>query len=185
MKNKICTKCGVQKDLKDFCRRKDSKDGYSHICKKCCKNYYKLYDLRFPYIKYLNHAKSRCNDRKHMRYRYYGGKGIKCLLTREGIKELWFRDKAYLMKKPSIDRDNKNKNYTIKNCRFIELYENMSRANRKPVLQYSLEGNLIRRWISQTDASKALNINMRGISAVVNGKRETAGGFIWKRTKEI
>lgn len=37
---------------------------------------------------------------------------------------LWFRDKAYKMVKPSIDRKDANKNYTIDNCRYIELKEN-------------------------------------------------------------
>ena len=50
----------------------------------------------------------RCNNPNHNSYKNYGGRGIQRLITSVELKELWFRDKAYLMKKPSIDRiDNK------------------------------------------------------------------------------
>ncbi len=45
-------------------------------------------------------------------------------MTVEDFRILWFRDKAYLMKKPSIHRINNDKGYTKSNCKFIELSEN-------------------------------------------------------------
>lgn len=60
-------------------------------------------------------------------YKYYGGKGIKLLITKEELKSLWFRDKAFLLKRPSIDRINSDGHYELKNCRYIELIENISR----------------------------------------------------------
>ena len=75
-------------------------------------------------------AKQRCNNPKHKKYKYYGGRGIMFLMTVKDFKFLWFRDKAYLMEKPSIDRKNNNGNYTLKNCQFIELRKNRSKDNR-------------------------------------------------------
>ncbi len=41
---------------------------------------------------------------------------------------LWIRDKAGKMKRPSIDRINSGGNYTLNNCRFIELSANIHRS---------------------------------------------------------
>ena len=32
---KICSKCGIEKDLNDFYKRKDTKDGLRSDCKEC------------------------------------------------------------------------------------------------------------------------------------------------------
>lgn len=53
-------------------------------------------------------------------------RGIKNYLTKEDAKFLWFRDKAYKMIKPSIDRKNPKKHYTLSNCRFLEFRVNAS-----------------------------------------------------------
>ena len=49
----------------------------------------------------------------------------------EEFKKLWFRDKAYEMNRPSIDRIDPKGDYTYNNCRYLELSENISRASRK------------------------------------------------------
>jgi len=46
------------------------------------------------------------------------------LLTMDEVNQLWFRDGADKMKRPSIDRKDNDGNYTFKNCRFIELSRN-------------------------------------------------------------
>ncbi len=73
-----------------------------------------------PWIKHLTSARRRCKYRKS-----YIERGTKCDLTITLTKKLWFRDKAYNLKKPSIDRINNNGHYTYENCRFIEHYENL------------------------------------------------------------
>ena len=73
---------------------------------------------------------ARCNCKSNVSYKYYGNRKVKCLITPKELKYLWFRDKAYLMKKPSIDRINTNGNYELKNCRYIEFIENCSRKKR-------------------------------------------------------
>ena len=35
MKTKICKKCGIELDVKMFYKRKASRDGFRHVCKKC------------------------------------------------------------------------------------------------------------------------------------------------------
>jgi hypothetical protein len=50
--------------------------------------------------------------------------------------------------------------------------------NKKQVNQYDLNNNFIKSWDSITQAEKTLNIHH--ISSVCSGKRNYAGGFIWK-----
>jgi hypothetical protein len=61
------------------------------------------------------------------------------------------------------------------------------RQNQKPVLQYDLEGNFIKEWLSGREASYILNLkNYDSISACCLGKQKTGGGFIWRfKTKNF
>lgn len=86
-----------------------------------------------PWEVSYHNARTRCINSKHEHYKYYGGRGIKFLMTIEDFKRLWLRDKAYLMIKPTIDRKENNGNYTFENCRFIELVDNLKRKGEKNV----------------------------------------------------
>ena len=66
---------------------------------------------------------SRCENPDNPYYK----KGIKNFLTTTNIKYLWFRDRAYLMKRPSIDRINPKGHYVLDNCRYLELIDNIKR----------------------------------------------------------
>lgn len=75
-------------------------------------------------------ARARCVNSNHDYYPWYGAKGIKFEMSCNDFKNLCIRDKASLMKKPSIDRIDSKGNYEFSNCRFIEQSEN-SRRKRK------------------------------------------------------
>ena len=76
-------------------------------------------------------SKQRCNNKNNPKYKYYGEKGIKFLITFQEVKMLWERDNAKEMGKPSLDRINSEGNYEVNNCRFIELAVNSSRHNKE------------------------------------------------------
>jgi len=42
MKTKICTKCGLEKSINEFCKQSNTKDGISYRCRKC----YKIYCIK-------------------------------------------------------------------------------------------------------------------------------------------
>jgi hypothetical protein len=70
----------------------------------------------------------------------------------------------------------KNKNKTFyKNNNWIK-------AQCKPIIQYDLNSNVIKEWISIKQASETLNINRFSISQCLSLKinQKTAGGFVWK-----
>jgi hypothetical protein len=87
-----------------------------------------------PWMSFLKGARRRCTDENFDGYAYYGGRGITCELTKEQIFEIWMRDNAAGMSRPSLDRINSDENYTKDNCRFIELSENSSgRRNARDI----------------------------------------------------
>src|SRR3990167_10507825 len=77
---------------------------------------------RTPWGKTYFRIRTRCFYDKNSSY--YKRK-IPCSITPTEIKELWIRDKAYLLNKPSIDRIKNSLGYIKENCRFIELTENL------------------------------------------------------------
>lgn len=76
-------------------------------------------------------AKARCTVCKDPKYKFYGGRGIKMLMTKEDFKYLWDRDKAWKLNCATIDRIDTNGHYELSNCRFIERVENSRRARKK------------------------------------------------------
>ena len=122
---KTCSKCKKEKPLTEFHKyRKRGESYYNVPCKNCMAENYNQFRIRNPWLNNYQGAKKRCENIKSKKYPRYGGRGIKFLMTMEDFKTLWFRDKAHLLKKPSIDRKNNDGNYELSNCRFIELSEN-------------------------------------------------------------
>ena len=48
------------------------------------------------------------------------------------------------------------------------------------VIQYTLQGELIRVWDCMTDAGKELGVDISNILKCCKGKRQNAGGYVWK-----
>jgi len=165
------------------------------------------------WINHLYGARQRCNNSKHHAFKYYGGKGIKCLLTKEDIEKLWHRDNANALKIPSINRKDSNKDYTFENCEFIEREvnskEGLSRSynwdiprkkehserlkdyhtkhlhpNRVAVLVLDSFGCIVGRFKSQSEASKELHITQSSISETLSGKRKHSKGFKFEILKK-
>lgn len=133
------------------------------------KNYLKIKN-ESPWILNYRAARNRCENKNVVNYKRYGGKGIKFLLTIEEIKILWFRDKSYLLHKPSLDRKNSLGNYEFSNCRFIEFSEN-ARANKKgnqksnhrvEVLYFANTGNS-KEYLSLAQAAREFGVNPKTI----------------------
>lgn len=55
-----------------------------------------------------------------------------------------------------------------------------SKSKRKSVVQYDLNGTLIKIWESPIVIEEELNINRRQIYNCCQSKRKTAGGFTWE-----
>ncbi|KKN70025.1 hypothetical protein LCGC14_0434720 [marine sediment metagenome] len=138
-----CSKCKEYKPITDFFKSKILIDGIRYWCKKCdmkimtktkdnpntakyMRTYWKKKRKKEPWYAYWDSSKRRCIDKSSK----YFKKGIKHYLTVDQARKLWERDKAFLLKRPSIHRINNKGDYTFENCAFIELSEN-SRLGRK------------------------------------------------------
>ena len=93
-----------------------------------------------PWMRRLYKIRSRCNDSGAFNFNDYGGRGIRCLLSKQEIEKLWLRDKAGDLKQPSIDRIDNDGDYTFENCQFIEVSEN-SKKRRNTLHQYCPRGH--------------------------------------------
>ena len=139
--------------------------------------YNKRYNRKYPWVYHLHCILCRVNYKTHNYYK----RGIKNFLTLHQIKELWFRDKAYLLLKPSINRINPKENYTFKNCNFIEMKEN---RQHKKVNQYSLGGKLLRTFHSLSEAGRFVGLPPVCIWYACNYHYRTARGYKWTYHEE-
>jgi hypothetical protein len=137
------------------------------------KKYRREYIKKNPWVRHFNSARNRCV----YKYGHYYGK-VNFLMTLNDFKILWIRDNAHLLKRPSIDRIDNSGDYTLSNCRFIELSDNVIRR-RMVVIQYNKKGKFIKRWVGITLTEKLTGI--KNIGNCTRGLILTAGGYIWKK----
>ena len=96
--------------------------------------------------------------------------------------------------KPCIDHINTNKiDNRVENLRWCSHKENINNPITKdkhlkklkenlskPIIQFSKDGEFIRKWDNTWDVQRELGINQSSISKCCNGKRKTAGDYIWR-----
>ena len=129
----------------------------------------------------LSNIKRRCNNPTCKDYKWYGEREIKCLITLQEIEILWKRDKAYLMRRPNIDRIDNNGSYTFNNCHFIEQSIHINKSiKRKPISQYNLKGDFIKDFNSISEAARITNQDISSIIDCLKGRHKQNKGFIWK-----
>lgn len=92
--------------------------------------YFKKLKKERHWVIAFRNARCRCKYTSGRSPHRYFGRGIKFLLTLDDVKKLWFRDKANIMERASLDRIDNDGNYEYSNCRFIEQSQN---TLRKPV----------------------------------------------------
>lgn len=132
MNKKKCSRCKRYKPLENFSKAKNHLYEKHAYCKECRKEYRIEYKKKWPWKLTWRYMHNRCDNPNHTFYAKYGGKGIKNLITVDDIKKLWYRDQAWKLKQPSLDRKDPKGNYTPENCRFIEFKLNSS----KPHMSY-------------------------------------------------
>lgn len=123
----MCSKCYMEDYKAKFPdKRKETciksyKKRREHVLRKSREYRHKKFSEQ-PWLKTKDRIRVRCS-----KFGAYSRRGILNKITGNELKELWFRDKAYNMDNPSIDRRNTYGDYTKENCRYMELSENKAR----------------------------------------------------------
>ncbi len=160
----------------------DYHSNYRKNNRKWLKEKNRIFRKENPWMESWYKIRQRCNNPNNKDYHRYGGRGIKALISKEEIKELWFRDKAYLMKNPTIDREDNNGNYTLENCQWLENTDNSAKDKGFKIAQYDINNNLIKTWDNQTFASKELGYSQSWLSICIKNNK-LGYGFYWKELK--
>ena len=92
--------------------------------------------------------------------------------------------------KPYIDHINTDRSDNrVENLRWVTHKENInnpltidkkSKKLNKPIIQFSRNGEFIRKWDSALDAQRELGIKQSNICSCCKGKLKTTGGYMWR-----
>lgn len=77
-------------------------------------------------------------------------------------------------------RSHKTWTHLTSNITFNDISSRKRPRNTKPVAQYGEDGKFIATYKSARDAQRKLGIGYKNISAVCNGEKRIAGGYIWR-----
>ncbi len=125
------------------------------------------------WIKELGKSLELKNDRD-IRYEnsYY-------IFSEESRKKMSESQKGNINKKGK--KLNKEQSYNCGNARRGKKQSYKERLKRyKSVIQYDMNGNLIKEWESASSAAKGIGTTQGTISLAASGKRKTSHGFIWR-----
>jgi hypothetical protein len=97
--------------------------------------------------------KGRCYNKKNVRFKDYGGRGIKvCDRWKNSFKN-FYKDMGDKPKNKSIDRINNNGDYSPKNCRWATYKEQSTNKRTNVYIRFNNQNKTVKDW------SKFLGIN--------------------------
>jgi len=193
--SKICTKCNELKSLSEFYNNKNYKDGYQNQCKTC----FKLSRINYRRTKngvatiIYNAQKYRSKRRVHHQPSYTREVFKSWLFRQNNFRELfdnWVESGYDVLLKPSCDRLDDYKPYTLDNIQLMTWRENnkkgyedrrngINNKANKAVIQLTVDGLIIEKYCSIKKASMVSGVACSEICLCCKDRRKSAGGFVW------
>ena len=196
--NRKCGKCQEVKSLELFPKNKLKHLGRGHYCKQCSNEVIILYSRteRGLISQVYNGQRSSSRYRGHDMPTYSKVELSQWIRKQKLFTQLfknWHNSNYNKDYKPSIDRKDDYKPYTLDNIKLMTWKQNQDKLSQdkkngkhnkqsKAVLQFNLDGTLIKEHYSIAQASRDLNINPKNIiyCCQQKPKYKTAKGFIWR-----
>lgn len=196
MKEKKCNKCKKVKLLSEFYKDKGNRDGLRSDCKECSnervKKYHRTEEGLLTQI--YSNQKQNSKARGHKPPNYTKEElGVWCFAQKIWDKLFGNWKKSGHKKEliPSCDRDDDYKPYTLDNIKLKTWEENNAKGHKdiregrnnkvnRAILQYTKDGVFVKEHYSINQAGRTIGINFKDICSCCQGKRKSAGGFIWK-----
>lgn len=202
---KTCIDCNETKSYPEFTPKISCKDGYEPRCRVCRSIKYNKSSAdkvvkRIYATQLLNSAK-----RGHNPPTYTEKELLDWVLKQPNWNTLyadWKANKYSKATKPSVDRIDLNKPYTMDNIQLVtwkvnqqnhadDAYSGHETARLRAVKAYNKDGTLYKEYYSMALAVRELGASYYGIATVANGKPlidskgntympKTHKGFIWK-----
>ena len=193
---KLCNKCNEHKSLSLFSKKRASEDGLQKYCKACVTQFMLDYKrtknglIATIYDNQKSNSKQRGN--KPPNYKMVELKDWFYLQPNQELLYINWVESGYEKKlRPSVDRLDDSKEYSLSNIQLMTWEQNNKKGNddrknglnnkaNKEVVQMDLNGVFIQKFHSSMEASRVTGIYRTGITRCCNGTRKTSGGYTWK-----
>lgn len=196
---KKCTKCGQLKDLSEFFNSSRNKCGKRESCKVCETESVARYKRTKEGL-IMCMFKSQLTNSRRRKHRMpdYTLTELRnwCLKQSkfDNLYDKWVNSNYNKMLIPSLDRIDDSKHYSFDNVQLMTWKENrekealdmrngkliVTKNPQKAISQFDENGNFIKDYVSLNEACRQTGINTGSIYAVLNNKRKSCKGFIWK-----
>lgn len=195
MTSKNCTICKETKLLAGFGKCKRNADGYMYECKSCRKIEHNIYyHTREGVITQIYSDQKKASIKRGQDQPAYSKAELSSWIFGQvnfyKLHSEWELSNYNRWLKPSCDRLDDYKPYTLDNLRLVTWGENLDKghSDRKnginnkcsnAIVQYSKSGVFITKYHSMREAERKTSVNIGNISRCCSGEYKQAGGYVW------